>query len=86
MKQILKAFKRYAKSYKIEIIDSEDPLAQSEASKPRIKDFFKDSLDKIKGFKYQLTVKVLLSKHKGNGGIEFASVYFNSTPKTVINI
>ena len=39
----------------------------------------------MKGFKYQITVKVLLSKHKENGDIKFASVYFNSTPKTVIN-
>ena len=35
---------------------------------------FKDSLDKIKGFEYQITVKVL---HKENGDIEFAPVYFN---------
>ena len=27
----------------------------------------------------------MLSKHKENGGIEFAPVYFNSTTKTVIN-
>ena len=39
----------------------------------------------MKGFKYQVTVKVLLSKHKENGGIGFAPVYFNSTTKTVIN-
>ena len=45
----------------------------------------KDLLDEIKGFKYQITVKVLLSKHKENGDIEFAPVYFNSTTKTVIN-
>ena len=55
------------------------------ASKSSIKDLFKDLLDKIKGFKYQITVKVLLSKHKENGGIEFAPVYFNSTTKTVIS-
>ena len=45
----------------------------------------KDLLDEIKGFKYQITVKVLLSKHKENGDTEFAPVYFNSTTKTVIN-
>ena len=46
---------------------------------------FKDLLDQIKGFKYQITVKVLLKKHKQNGDIEFAPVYFNSVTKTVIN-
>ena len=39
----------------------------------------------MKGFKYQITVTVLLCKHKINGDIEYASVYFNSSTKTVIN-
>ena len=47
---------------------------------------FKALSDEIKGFKYQITVKVLLNKHKENGDIEFAPVYFNSTTKTVINL
>ena len=38
----------------------------------------------MKSAKYQITVKVLLRKHKENGDIEFAPVYFNSTTKTVI--
>ena len=85
IKKISEAFKRYARRYKIEIIDSKDPLAQLEASKSNIKDFFKDLLDEIKVFKYEITVKVLLRKHKENRDIEFAPVYFNSTTKTVIN-
>ena len=40
----------------------------------------------MKGFKYQITAKVLLSKHKGNGGIEFTPVYFNFTTKTLTNL
>ena len=39
----------------------------------------------MKGFKYQITVKVLLCKYKINGDKEYASVYFNSATKTVIN-
>ena len=39
----------------------------------------------MKDFKYQITVKVFLSKEKGNGDIEYSSVYFNSITKTVIN-
>ena len=85
IKQVLKAFKRYARSCKIEIIDSKDPLAQLEASKSSIKDLFKDILDDIKGFKYQITVKVLLRKHNENEDTEFALVYFNSISKTIIN-
>ena len=45
---------------------------------------FSDLLNKTKGLKYQITVKVLLKKCKLNGEIEFAPVYFNSTTKTVI--
>ena len=79
------AFKGYAMSYKVEIIERKDPIVQLEASKSSIKDLFSDPLNETKGFKYQITVKVLLKKYKHNGEIEFAPVYFNSVTKTVIN-
>ena len=63
-----------------------DPLALLEASKPVIKNLFRDLLIEMKGFKYQITLKVLLSKQKENGDTEFTTVYFNSTAKTVINL
>ena len=50
-------------SYKVEIVDLKDPLAQLEVSKLSIEDLFKDLLDEIKGFKYQITLKVLSQKH-----------------------
>ena len=84
--KISKAFKRYTRSYKIEIIDPKDPLAQLEAIKLTIEDLFKNLLDEIKGFKCQIIVNVLLSKYKENGGTEFAPVYFNYTAKTMINL
>ena len=83
--EISKAFKRYARSYKVEIVDHKDPLVQLQASKSSIKDLFKDLLNEMKGFKYQVTVAVLLSKEKRNGDTEYSSVYFNSLTKTVIN-
>ena len=73
IEKISHAFKRCEKSYEIEIIDS-----KLEASKSSVEDLFKDLLDKVKGFKYQITVKVLLRKHKENEGIEFAPVKYNS--------
>ena len=79
------AFSGYARSYKAEIVDHKDPLVQFQASKSSIEDLFKDLLDEMKGFKYQITVTVLLSKVKINGSIEYSPVYFNSTTKTVIN-
>ena len=51
-------------SYKVEIIDKKDPLAQLEASKSSIKDLFNDLLDETKGFKYQMAVKILLKNTK----------------------
>ena len=48
--EISKAFKRYVRSYKIEIIDSKDPLAQLGASKSSIEDLFKDLLIEMKRF------------------------------------
>ena len=48
-----KAFKGYARSYNIEIINSKDPSVQLSISNPRIKELFDDLLDEIKGFKYE---------------------------------
>ena len=72
-------------SYKVEIVDKKDLIVQLEASKSSIKDLLNDLLNKTKGFKYQITVKVLLKKYKSNDEIEFAPVYFNSSTKSVIN-
>ena len=52
-------------------------------SKPSIKDLFKNVLAEIKGFKFQITLKILLSKYKENAEREFDLVYFNSTTKTL---
>ena len=71
------AFRGYAMSYKVEIIEKKDPIKQLEASKSSIKDLFSDLLNETKGFKYQITLE--------NGEIEFIPVYFNSTTETVIN-
>ena len=46
--KISQAFKRYARSYKVEVIDSKDPLAQLEASKSSTEDLFKALLNEIR--------------------------------------
>ena len=46
---------------------------------------FSGLLNETKGFKYQITVNVLLKKYKFNGEIECAPVYFNSVTKTIVN-
>ena len=79
------AFRGYARSYKFKIIEKKDPILQLKVSKSSIKDLFSDLSNETKGFKYQITVNVLLKKHKLNGEIEFAPVYFNSVTRTVTN-
>ena len=85
VKEVSEAFKRYAKSFNIEIIDRKDPLAQLYTSKSCIKDLFKILLCEMKGFKYQITTNFKLRKQKKNGDAEYANVYFNSIAKIVIN-
>ena len=79
------AFKGYAMSCKTEIVEKKDLTVQLEASKSSVKNLFSDLLNKTKGFKYQITVKVLLKKYKPNEEIEFTPVYFNSSTKAIIN-
>ena len=62
-----------------------DPFLQLEASKLSTKNLFSNLINEIKGFKYQITVKLLLKKCKPNGEIEFTPVYFNSLTTLIIN-
>ena len=73
--EVSKAFKKYARSYRVVIVDLKDPLVQLESSKSSIKDLFKDLLNERKGFKYQINVKILLSKEKENEDIQYAPVH-----------
>ena len=50
--EISKTFRRYARSYKVEILEPKDPLAQLEASKSSVEDLFKGLLNKMKSIKY----------------------------------
>ena len=62
-------FRGYAISYRVEILEKNDPIEQLEASKSSVKDMFSDLLNEKKGFKYQITLKVMLKKYKPNGEI-----------------
>ena len=62
---------------KLKLLIKKDPLVQLEVRKSSIEDLFKDLLNEIKGFKYQITLAVLLSKTKADGSIEYLPVYFN---------
>ena len=59
-------------------------IIQLKGSEISIKELFKNLLVELKGFKYQLTLNILLRKEKSSNEIEYRSVYFNSLTKTVI--
>ena len=59
-------------------------IVQLKASEISIKQLLKDLLTELKGFKYQITLCVLLSKAKTGDSIEYRPVYFNSLTKTVV--
>ena len=80
-----KAFKRYAKSYRVEIVDKKDPMIQLYSSKVHITELFGELLSEMKGFKYQITLFVTLKKGKLDGTVEYVAVYLNSFVKTVFN-
>ena len=83
--EISEALKRYAKSYRAEIVDKKDPMIQLYSSKRCIIKLFGELLSEMKGFKYQITLFVTLKKSKLDGTVEYAAVYLNSFVKTVIN-
>ena len=55
-------FREYEMLYKVEIVERKVLIVQLEPSKSSIKDLFSDLLNETKGFKYQITLTVLLKK------------------------
>ena len=63
------AFKGYAMSYKVELVERKDSILQLEASKSSIKNLFCELLNETKSFKYQIPLKVMLTKYKSSGEV-----------------
>ena len=80
-----RAFKNYAETYDIEIINNKNLSDSLVISKPAIKDLFSNLLRDKNGFKYVLTAKISLKKHINNNEPKDPTVYFNSVVKRVIN-
>ena len=55
-----RTFRGYAMSYKVKLVEKEDPIKQLKESNSNIKDLFSDLSNETKGFKYQITLKVVL--------------------------
>ena len=54
------AFRRYSMSYKVALVEKKDPIKQLEATKSSIKNLFSDLPNETKGFKYHITLNVML--------------------------
>ena len=77
-------FSGYAMSYEVEIVDKKDLIVQLEATKSSAKDLFNDLLNETRGFKYQITVKVLL-KNTGLMVKQSLLQFFLYHQQTIIN-
>ena len=56
-------------SYKVELVERKDSILQLEASKSSIKNLFCELLNETKSFKYQIPLKVMLTKYKSSGEV-----------------
>ena len=80
-----KAFKKYAPTYEVEVIDSKNPSTQLTITRSGGKELSNDSLFEMKTLKYQKLVVTNFVKNKENDEIEYVNVYFGSNAMTIIN-
>ena len=79
-----KALKGYTISFEVGIVSDSDPLVQLQTTRQSIKDNLKKVLEKMKGFKFNETLKITFEKQKGDGWIE-KTAYFTEKPQTITN-
>ena len=80
-----RAFKKYAETYQVEIINNKSLSDSLSVNKISIKNLFDKLLREKSGFKYILSAKIILKKRINNNEHTYSTVYFNSLIKTVIN-
>ena len=80
-----RAFRGYAETYKVEIINNRNLSDLLSVIKNSIKNLFDELLREKRGFKYVLSTKIILKKRINDNEHKYSTVYFNSLVKTVIN-
>ena len=80
-----RAFRRYAETYKVEIINNRNLSNSLSLSKNSIKNLFDTLLREKRAFKYNISVKTTLKKQINDNEFDLKTVYFNSPVKTIIN-
>ena len=81
-----RAFRGYAETYKVEIINNRNLSNSLSLSKNSIKNLFDTLLREKRGFKYNISVKTTLKKQINDNEFDLKTVYFNSPVKTIINL
>ena len=84
IKEKSKALKGNVKSYEVSIVNSYDPSVQLNSTRIATIKFLIELLSITRGFKFNSTLKVRLSKRTENGTI-YREPYFNAGPYTVTN-
>lgn len=79
-----KALKNDARSFEVTIINNRDPSIQLADTKKVLEEKFRELLDKRGGYKFNITLKIKLSKETGDGKI-YKEPYFTSSTMTVLN-
>ena len=79
-----RALRGNVKSYEVSIVHSYDPSVQLNNARKAIFDLLMRLLTVRRGFKFNITLKVRLSKRSENGVI-YREPYFNAGPYTVTN-
>ena len=80
-----RAFRGYAESCKVEIINNKNLSDSLSVSKNSIKNLFDELLREKRSFKYIISVKITLKKRIKDNEFDPRTVYFNLPVKTVIN-
>ena len=80
-----RAFRGYAETYKVEIVNNKNLSDSLPVSKNSIKNLFDELLREKRGFQYIVGAKITLKKRINDNEFEPKTLYFNSLVKTVIN-
>ena len=84
MKKRVHAFKGYASSYNVDILNSFNPELQLKGTESAIKNKLKKSLTELRRFKFA-TLVLLLKKIKSNNKTKYDTFYSNSKAEIIVN-
>ena len=79
------AFKGYASSYNVEILNSFNPELQLKDTESAIKNKLKELLTELRGFKFVTTLVLVFRKIESGDKTKYDTFYSHSKAETIIN-